>query len=222
MKKNLALFDLDETLLEGDSDYLWGRFLVEQGLVDSDAYEQQNRGFYEDYKRGQLDINAYLRFQLHHLTGHKRTTLDDWHDQFMTKMIRPIIRPRGVELVEKHRAMGHTLMIITATNLFVTGPISRALGMDHILATELEEGPDGGYTGLPKGEPCFQAGKIVRLKSWMETHDFTLKGSWFYSDSRNDIPLLEMVDNPVAVDPDDTLKTRAEKEGWPIMSLAMA
>lgn len=215
----LALFDLDNTLLDGDSDYLWGRFLVERGLVDEGHYEAENRRFYEDYKRGELDIEAYLAFQLGFLASHPREQLAQWHAAFMASMIRPIILPKAVALLEEHRRQGHVLVIITATNRFVTGPIATALGVEHLLATELEEAGDGRFTGRSRGIPCFREGKVARLEAWLAGHDVALAPGWFYSDSHNDLPLLSRVAHPVAVDPDPTLAAHARERGWPCISL---
>ncbi|MFA7096099.1 MAG: HAD family hydrolase [Gammaproteobacteria bacterium] len=215
---SLALFDLDNTLLGGDSDYLWGRFLVEQGIVDGVSYERENLRFYKEYLAGTLDIYEFLRFQLRPLAEHDVDTLHRWREQYLAQMIEPIILPAARALLQEHRAKGHTLVIITATNRFITGPIAEALGVEHLLATEPEM-ENGRYTGGVSGTPCFREGKVVRLRQWLGQHGKTLEGSWFYSDSHNDLPLLEMVSNPVAVDPDKTLALHAKKAGWPIISL---
>jgi HAD superfamily hydrolase (TIGR01490 family) len=214
----LALFDLDETLLDGDSDYLWGRFLVTQGRVDADHYEQENQRFYDDYKQGQLDIHTYLRFQLQYLSNESMETLATWHQTFLSDMIRPIILPKGRDLLEMHHRKGDVVVIITATNRFVTGPIARELGVAHLLATELEI-RNHRYTGRPQGEPCFQAGKVRWLERWLATTGHTLEGSHFYSDSINDLPLFGRVTHPVAVDPDPRLRAHAQQHGWRILSL---
>lgn len=214
----LAIFDLDNTLLGGDSDYLWGRFLVEQNIVDAAHYERENQRFYEEYQSGQLDIYEFLRFSLRPLSEHDRSTLDSWHRQFMKEKIEPIMLPKARELLQKHRDQGHFLLIITATNRFVTGPIAEKLGVDEILATEPQL-QNGRYTGEVEGVPCFQQGKVTRLREWLEKTGYNLNGSWFYSDSHNDLPLLEMVEHPVAVDADDTLREHAELKGWPLLTL---
>jgi len=214
----LAIFDLDNTLLADDSDHLWGEFVIEKGIVDAEAHKRQNDRFYEDYCRGQLDIHAYQRFALAPLVGRDPDELARWHEEFMQRYIEPIILPKGLLALEKHRQAGDTLMIITATNAFVTRPIARRLGVDILLATEPETDENGRYTGEIIGTPTFRQGKVERLNQWLREHDQPLAGSWFYSDSHNDIPLLETVDNPVAVDPDDTLRAHAEKQGWPVMS----
>ncbi|MEO5376832.1 MAG: HAD-IB family hydrolase [Magnetococcus sp. DMHC-6] len=216
---SLALFDLDETLLNGDSDYLWGRFLVEQGIVESNHYETENRRFYEDYRQGVLDIHAYLHFQLGFLAGQDPKTLSQWHSRFMKEKIRPIFLPKGIQLIEKHRHQGDITLIITATNRFVTAPIAQELGVDHLLATDLERNAEGLYTGRAEGVPCFREGKVLCLQNWLQKTGHSLKNSWFYSDSINDLPLLEMVENPVAVDPDARLRDMAQQNNWPVISL---
>ena len=215
---SLAIFDLDNTLLGGDSDYLWGRFLVEQGIVDATHYERENQRFYDEYKAGQLDIYEFLRFSLAPLAAHDLDTLNAWHRRFMVEKIHPIMLPKATELLEKHRQQGDYLLIITATNRFVTGPIAEELGVDDMLATEPAM-ENGRYTGEVIDVPCFQQGKVTRLEKWLAGNGMNLEGSWFYSDSHNDLPLLEMVTHPVAVDADDTLSDHAEQKGWPRMSL---
>ena len=215
---SLAIFDLDNTLLGDDSDYLWGQFLVGQGLVDGDFYTRENQRFYDDYKKGRLDIFEFLAFSLKPLTELSRDKLDALHRQFMQDIITPVMLPAANLLLEKHRAQGDTLIIITATNRFITGPIAEALGVEHLIATDPEI-VDGEYTGRVAGTPCFQSGKVDRLNTWLAEQKENLANSWFYSDSHNDLPLLERVDHPVAVDPDDTLATHARSKGWPVISL---
>ncbi len=214
----LAIFDLDNTLLAGDSDYLWGEFLVEKGVVDGAAYKQENARFYEDYKAGRLDIFAFQRFSLKPLRDNSMADLLDWRREFVDRKILPIITPQSRELVEKHRSAGDTLLIITATNAFVTAPIAQHFGIDHLIATEPEK-LDGHYTGEVAGEPSFRDGKVNRLHSWLRQQRQDLRGSWFYSDSHNDLPLLEIVQYPVAVDPDETLSMIATERDWPILQL---
>lgn len=214
----LALFDLDNTLLDGDSDYLWGCFLAEHGIVDAEAYESENQRFYDQYLEGSLDIHEFLRFQLKPLATHKRAQLEAWRAQYLVEKIDPILLPRARALLDKHRAQGDQLLIITATNRFITEPIAKRYGVDQLLATEPEI-VAGEYTGAVNGTPCFQAGKVEQLHNWLEKENQTLEGSWFYSDSHNDLPLLEQVEHPVAVDPDDKLKSHARAMGWPITSL---
>jgi HAD superfamily hydrolase (TIGR01490 family) len=214
----LAIFDLDNTLLAGDSDYLWGRFLVEQGIVDADEYERENERFYADYRAGNLDIYEFLRFSLHPLSLHSPQQLAQWRNQFLEDKIIPIITEQARELVEKHRQAGDIPLIITATNSFVTTPIAQHFGIRHLIATEPET-LDGHYTGEIAGEPSFREGKVNRLNDWLETFEQSLEGSWFYSDSHNDLPLLEQVTHPVAVDPDQTLAEVARERDWPILHL---
>jgi len=214
----LAIFDLDNTLIGGDSDHLWGQFLCDHQLVDADTFAEHNDQFYEDYKAGQLDIHAYLRFALAPLKGQPREVLSGWHREFMASKIEPIMLPRARQLVARHRDRGDELLIITATNEFITRPIAETLGIPDLLASEAEV-IDGQYTGEPSGTPAYKEGKITRLRQWLQGRDITLEGAYFYSDSHNDLPLLELVDKPVAVDPDDTLLARARQAGWPVISL---
>lgn len=211
----LALFDLDNTLLSGDSDYEWGCFLVRQGLVDAEAYEAANRKFYEQYQQGVLDIHAFSAFSFKPLSEHSMEHLAALHQTFMATVIEPLMGETARNTVEHHRRLGHTLMIITATNSFITRPIAAAFGIPNLLATEPRI-VNGRYTREIEGTPCFQAGKVTRLQQWLATRDASLAGSYFYSDSHNDLPLLEMVENPVAVNPDATLHTLATARGWPI------
>ena len=215
---SLAIFDLDNTLLGGDSDYLWGQFLVERGLVDGEAYERENQRFYDRYRAGTLDIHEFLAFMLRPLAETPLAELLDWRAQFIEAKIRPILLPRAAELLARHRDAGDTLLIITATNRFITEPIAELLDVPHLLATE-PEFTDGRYTGRSRGIPCFQHGKVERLGEWLAETGHTLAASWFYSDSHNDLPLLDQVSYPVAVDPDATLAECARQRGWPIISL---
>lgn len=218
MTVSLAIFDLDNTLIDGDSDHAWNEFLIEQGLVDAEHYRVANDQFYEDYKQGTLDIEKYLAFALAPLTRIDPETLNQLHKEFMATKIEPLITTKAEALVETHRQRGDTLLIITATNLFVTGPIAKRLGINNILASEPEQ-VDGRYTGKALGIPCFQEGKVTRLDNWLKSNNISMENSYFYSDSRNDIPLLNKVDNPVAVDADDTLTSLAKEKGWPCISL---
>lgn len=215
---SLCIFDLDNTLLNGDSDYMWGQFLVEQGIVDAQVYERKNQQFYDQYKQGTLDIFEFLEFSLEPLSQHPTETLFEWRSQFMQEKIEPIILSKGLELIAKHRSRGDELMIITATNAFVTRPIADALGIELLLATEPAMN-DGQYNGKVEGIPCFQDGKVIRLQQWLEQNPQDLDNSWFYSDSHNDIPLLQQVSHAVAVDPDDALRDYAETQKWPVISL---
>lgn len=218
---NLALFDLDNTVLDGDSDFQWAQFLIDQRVLDREVYEARNVEFYEQYKAGTLDIHEFLDFQLKPLSRHPRSQLDAWHREFMEKRILPLITPSARELINKHMLSRDLCVIITATNSFVTGPIARELGINHLIATEPEQ-KDGEFTGRVSGMPCFREGKIARLENWLDEHNLTWLSfleSWFYSDSLNDLPLLNKVTHPVAVDPDSTLKAHAENNRWPIISL---
>ena len=214
----LAIFDLDNTLINGDSDHGWGQFLVDKGIVDGEHYKSRNDYFYQQYQLGQLDIAEYLRFSLTPLKEHSKAFMDELHQQFMAEVITPMMLPKAKALIEKHREQGHELLIITATNLFVTDPIAKALGIDNILASEPEL-IDGEYTGNAVGTPCYQAGKVTRLNEWLQQTGHNMAGSFFYSDSHNDIPLLELVDHPIAVDADQELTALAQQKGWPCISL---
>lgn len=215
---SLAIFDLDNTLIAGDSDHSWGQFLVSRQLVDAVTYQQANDKFYEEYKNATLDIRQYLEFSLQPLTQHTLGELEQLHNEFMTSHIEPMMLPKAQALLEQHRAAGDYLLIITATNGFVTRPIARRLGVDDILTTDPELA-DGRYTGKFVGTPTFQAGKVIRLNEWLATHSFDLKDAWFYSDSINDLALLEQVGKPVAVDADDRLSAIAQERGWECLSL---
>ena len=214
----LAIFDLDNTLLAGDSDHQWGEYLCARGLVDVEAYRAKNDSFYADYLAGKLDVVAYQNFCQEVLGRTDKAQLDAWHAEFMRDCIEPLILPKGEALLAQHRAAGDVVMIITATNRFITGPIAQRLGVEHLIATEC--GMQGGqYTGELVNVPSFQAGKITRLNEWLAEHQATLADSYFYSDSHNDLPLLEQVTHAVAVDPDDTLRTLALQRAWSVISL---
>ncbi|ERS88702.1 phosphoserine phosphatase [Marinobacter sp. EVN1] len=214
----LAIFDLDNTLLAGDSDHAWGEFLVEEGMVDAEEYKRANDRFYQEYLNGELDVFHYQRFVLAPLTRHNMDELEDWRAAFMAKKVQPMMQDKAVKLLAEHREQGHTLMIITATNRFITEPIAELLGVDHLIATEPEL-VNGKFTGEVAGTPSFQEGKVERLNDWLTAHGESLEGAWFYSDSHNDLPLLRKVENPVAVDPDPTLEKTAIENGWAVMSL---
>ncbi len=215
---NLAIFDLDNTLIEGDSDYSWGQFLVEKGLVEGAFYERENQRFYDEYRRGTLDIQEFLRFSLQPLAHNSLDTMLALRQQFIAQKVEPMMLPAARHLLQQHRERGHTLLIITATNRFVTEPIARQLAVDDIIATEPEM-VDGAYTGEVAGTPSFREGKVERLNEWLEARGYNLASSWFYSDSHNDLPLLERVTHPVAVDADDTLQQHAEAKGWRSITL---
>jgi HAD superfamily hydrolase (TIGR01490 family) len=215
---SLAIFDLDNTLISDDSDHLWGQFLVEKKLVDSEHYDRVNTQFYRDYCQGNLDIDQYLTFALSFLAEHPLEKLHQWREQFINEKIRPLVLPAAQALVKKHADMGDTLIVITATNRFVTEPIVKLFGIPNMLATEPEL-IDGRYTGRYVNEPCYQQGKVTRLNQWLDSNNADLTDSTFYSDSHNDIPLLEKVSHPIAVDPDEKLKRHADENSWRIISL---
>jgi len=216
---SLAIFDLDNTLLRGDSDHAWGEFLVEQGAVDAVHFKADNDRYYQAYLDGTLDILEFLeQHQLRPLAQYDRATLDAWRRQFLPAKILPMIAPAARDLVEQHRHRGDTLLIITATNRYITAPIAAEFGIEHLLATEPEE-IDGRFTGKVHGTPCYREGKLVRLNAWLGQHRQTLDDSCFYSDSHNDLPLLSAVTRPVAVNPDAVLTRHAERHGWPVLWL---
>jgi len=217
----LTLFDLDNTLLAGDSDYEWGQFLVDRGVLARDEYEAQNARYFEQYKAGTLDIHEYLGFALRPLAAHTPEELARWHADFMRTRILPMITPRARDLVARHRGAGDLCAVVTATNSFVTAPIAREFGVPHLIATEPETAA-GRFTGRPTGTPCFREGKIRRVEEWLAGLGWRLaefEDSGFYSDSHNDLPLLERVQHPVAVDPDAALAAEAARRGWPVISL---
>ncbi|MFW2438996.1 MAG: HAD family hydrolase [Arenicellales bacterium] len=215
----LAIFDLDNTLLRGDSDYLWGLYLIEKGAVDRESHQRQNERFYQEYLNGQMDIMAFLRFQLAPLSLIPLPELLQMREEYINDCIKPIITDEAKALVEKHRQQGDTLLIVTATNDFVTRPIADLFGIDELIATNAEY-KNGRYTGKVSGIPSYQQGKVARLHNWLTDKDGSMHDSWFYSDSHNDLPLLQEVDNPVAVNPDQQLAAHAELSGWQIMHLA--
>lgn len=218
---NLALFDLDNTLLAGDSDFEWAQFLISKGVLDREVHEARNIDFFEHYKAGTLDIHAFLDFQLAPLARHSREELDAWHRAFMATRICPMIGESARSLVSKHANDGDLLAIVTATNSFVTGPIAQEFGIAHLIAT-IPAQESGNFTGKARGIPAFREGKIARVEAWLESRGLWLgsfEESWFYSDSHNDLPLLNLVTNPVAVDADPTLVQHAAKHDWPHISL---
>ena len=217
----LALFDLDNTLLSGDSDFEWAQFLITKGVLDPEVHEAKNEYFYAQYKAGTLDIHEFLDFQLRPLARHARTQLDTWHDEFMDTRIRPIINEQARALVTRHLNNGDLCALVTATNSFVTGPICLEFGISNMIAT-IPAQENGQFTGKPRGTPAFREGKITRVEEWLESMGFwwtNFERSWFYSDSLNDLPLLARVSDPVAVDPDATLLSHARASGWPILNL---
>ena len=221
----LALFDLDYTLLPCDSDYEWGQFLARIGVVDSEHYAKQNERFYQDYKDGKLDIHAFLRFALKPLSEHSRAQLKDWHDAFMKEVIHGQLRQQALDLVKRHQDAGDLCCVITATNSFVTRPIVVSFGIEHLIATEpatIDNDPLANYTGKVKGIPNFREGKVRNLHDWLTAQNLSfdqMPRSYFYSDSMNDLPLLEEVSNPVATNPDERLRNEAHQRHWPILEL---
>jgi len=214
----LAIFDLDNTLLNGDSDHAWGIFLAAQGIVDADEHRKANDRFYQDYLNGKLDVFRYQRFVLEPLAQFSLDELHAMHGRFMVSHVQPMLQTKAAELLHQHRSQGHTLMIITATNHFITRPIADLLGIEHLIATNPEV-VNGRFTGEVSGTPSFQGGKVTRLTQWLSENNESLDGAWFYSDSINDAPLLEQVANPVVVDPDSRLEAMARERDWPVMSL---
>jgi len=214
---SLAIFDLDNTLIGGDSDFLWGEFIGEEGIVDANAYRKKNEYFYQQYDLGTLDIYAWLEFCLEPLTRYSMAELQELHHRFMIQKIEPILLDKAQNCINRHKERGDTVLVMTASNSFVTAPIVKKYGINHLLATEPEI-KAGRYTGGVSGIPCFQAGKIDKLMPWLQKNEETLTGSTFYSDSHNDLPLLELVDNPVAVNADKILTKIAEKKGWEVLN----
>ena len=214
----LAIFDLDHTLINGDSDYLWGEYMVAKGIVDEQAYRQRNADFYQDYQRGCLDNDQYLAFALEPLKHHTIEDLHSWRADYVEQWIRPLIAPGAKPLLDRHRDNGDQLMMISATHRFVSGPIGTLLGIPTVLATEPEI-VDNRYTGRYLGTATYKEGKVTVLKQWTKEQKMSLDGAYFYSDSLNDLALLEAIDNPVAVSPDDDLSAIARERGWPIIDL---
>lgn len=214
----LAIFDLDNTILAGDSDALWGQFIAQHGHVNKEEYERENLRFYEAYKAGTLDIYEFLAFSLKPLSQLDMAELSRLHQRFMQECILPIISQQARNLVNQHREKGDVLLIITATNRFITAPIAKEFGIENLLATEAEI-INNQYTGQVSGTPCFQEGKVTRLNEWLQQTGYTLEDSYFYSDSHNDIPLLEIVSYPIAVDPDTKLEEYALQKAWEILRL---
>lgn len=216
----LALFDLDNTLLAGDSDFEWAQFLIEQGVLDRELYEARNQTFYDQYRAGTLDIHEFLDFQLKPLARHPREQLERWHRDYMHRKVLPMITQKARDLVESHA--GDARVVVTATNSFVTRPIAREFGIENLVATDPEEKPDGEFTGGVKGVPAFREGKVTRVSAWLAELGLdwsSFEETWFYSDSLNDLPLLSKATHPVAVDPDETLKEHAVANGWMMISL---
>lgn len=214
----LALFDLDETLIAGDSDYEWGLHLVSIGKVDAEFYANENERFYKEYLAGQLDVYEFLNFALQPLANNSYEELCQWREEYIELHIKPIIKPKTFDLINKHRDAGDHLVIVTATNSFITEPTKAIFGIDDLIATEPEM-KNGNFTGKVHGTPSFGPGKVTRLQEWLKNSSHSLEGSYFYSDSRNDIPLLELVSHPIAVDADEKLNEHATKKNWQQISL---
>ncbi|MFA9216950.1 MAG: HAD family hydrolase [Sphingomonadaceae bacterium] len=218
----LALFDLDHTLLPIDSDYEWGQFLCRIGAVDAAEFARRNDEFFAQYQAGTLDPVEYLEFSLGTLSKFSRAQLDAMQAQYMAEVITPALRPAARALLQQHLDAGDLVAIVTATNHFVTAPIAKALGVQHLIAAMPELDADGRPTGKLLGTPTQGAGKVTHTKAWLEQLGHTLDGfesSHFYSDSHNDIPLMSVVTHPVATNPNAALKTHASAQGWPLLDL---
>ena len=218
---NLALFDLDNTILAGDSDYNWSRFLIQEGYLDGAIHAEKNEKFYADYKAGTLDIYAFVEFQFKPLARNPRSILNQLLKKYVEEVIKPIITEKAYALVRKHREEGDLLIVITATNSFITKPIAALFAIEHLIGTDPEE-KEGEFTGKVSGLPSFKEGKVTRLEAWLKNKNLSLvdfKKSYFYSDSHNDLPLMQKVTHPVAVDSDDILTEYANSKGWPQISL---
>ncbi|MEX0943017.1 MAG: HAD family phosphatase [Pseudomonadales bacterium] len=214
----LAIFDLDETLIATDSDHAWGEFVADKGLVDAEHHRHINQAFFADYKRGTLDIDAYMRFSCSVLAQHDMDVLRSLRAEFLAEYIKPMLLPKAISLVESHREKGDCLVVVTATIEFITSPIVEYFGIKHLIAPTPEI-RDGRYTGEIVGIPSFKEGKVIRIKEWLSEHDQSLEGSFCYSDSKNDLPMLELVDNPHVVDPDPELLRIAKERAWPVLTL---
>ncbi|AMO25225.1 phosphoserine phosphatase [Ramlibacter tataouinensis] len=217
----MALFDLDHTLLPIDSDYAWGVFTQDIGWTDPAVFKRRNEEFFEHYKAGTLDIHDYVRFATDAVRERGPQAASAAHEMFMDKVIRPEIRPQALALVRSHQQAGHQVAIITATNEFVTGPIARAFGIDELIAVRLARGDDGWITGEIEGVPSAREGKVRRIDEWLAAQGMGWDAAeiTFYSDSTNDLALLERVDHPVATNPDARLRAIAAERGWRILDL---
>ena len=218
---NLAIFDLDNTLLDGDSDYNWGLYLVKKGYLDEGEYKEQNQKFFEEYQVGKLDIFAFAEFQFRFLKNNTRKFLNDVRSDYINEIIKPMILKKAVHLVNQHKEAGDRLLIITATNSFITKPIGELFGIDELIGTDPEEN-EGEFTGKVKGTPSFKEGKVTRLFDWLDEKNLKLadfEKTFFYSDSHNDLALLEVVTNPVVVNGDKILLEKAQEKNWPKLYL---
>ena len=218
---NLALFDLDNTILAGDSDYNWSRFLIQEGYLDGAIHAEKNEKFYADYKAGTLDIYAFVEFQFKPLARNPRTVLNQLLKKYVEEVIKPMITEKARALVKRHQDEGDLIIVITATNSFITRPIAELFGIENLIGTDPEE-KEGEFTGKVSGLPSFKEGKVTRLEAWLKGKNLSLASfekSYFYSDSHNDLPLMQKVTHPVAVDSDDVLSEYAKSKGWPQISL---
>ena len=218
---NLAIFDLDNTLLDGDSDYNWGLYLVKKGYLDEGEYKEQNQKFFEEYQVGKLDIFAFAEFQFRFLKNNTRKFLNDVRSDYINEIIKPMILKKAVDLVNQHKEAGDKLLIITATNSFITKPIGELFGIDELIGTDPEEN-EGEFTGKVKGTPSFKEGKVTRLFDWLDEKNLKLadfEKTFFYSDSHNDLALLEVVTNPVVVNGDKILLEKAHEKNWHKLNL---
>jgi HAD superfamily hydrolase (TIGR01490 family) len=218
---NLAIFDLDNTLLDGDSDYNWGLYLVKKGYLDESEYKEQNQKFFEEYQVGKLDIFAFAEFQFRFLKNNTRKFLNDVRSDYINEIIKPMILKKAVDLVNQHKEAGDRLLIITATNSFITKPIGELFGIDELIGTDPEEN-EGEFTGKVYGTPSFKEGKVTRLFDWLDEKNLKLadfEKTFFYSDSHNDLALLEVVTNPVVVNGDKILLEKAQEKNWPTLKL---
>ena len=218
---NLALFDLDNTILAGDSDYNWSRFLIQEGYLDGAIHAEKNEKFYADYKAGTLDIYAFVEFQFKPLARNPRTVLNQLLKKYVEEVIKPMITEKARALVKRHQDEGDLIIVITATNSFITKPIAELFGIENLIGTDPEE-KEGEFTGKVSGLPSFKEGKVTRLEAWLKNKNLSLASfekSYFYSDSHNDLPLMQKVTHPVAVDSDDVLSEYAQSKGWPQISL---
>lgn len=218
---NLALFDLDNTILAGDSDYNWSRFLIQEGYLDGAIHAEKNEKFYADYKAGTLDIYAFVEFQFKPLARNPRTVLNQLLKKYVEEVIKPMITEKARALVKRHQDEGDLIIVITATNSFITKPIAELFGIENLIGTDPEE-KEGEFTGKVSGLPSFKEGKVTRLEVWLKNKNLSLacfEKSYFYSDSHNDLPLMQKVTHPVAVDSDDVLSEYAKSKGWPQISL---
>ena len=217
-RTNAVFFDLDNTLIGGDSDYLWGEHLARLGVVPAAEHRRRNEMFMEAYRRGTLDVDEFLAFQLDPLRRHPMRQLETWRATFLETAIAPLVLPKALDLLDHHRRRGDSLVIITSTNRFISEPVARMLGVEHLLATELEIS-GGRFTGRVSGPPCAGEGKVIHARRWADTHEASLADAPFYTDSISDLPFMEAVASPIAVDPDERLESEAKRRGWKIISL---